>query len=601
MEKKVSLAAVRSLVTNSRRTMMIVWPERPWLIVSLAASFVAVSLLPFISSGAEGLFINELVTAAAAATVTTKLALLAGAIIAAGLLSAVLAQVQGYVGKLFWWFLEATFYLKMNAKMASLDLATVEDPSKNDLFAKVRENGFWRIQNFVERQFYVAQNLLEIGLASAILLAADWWVLPLVVATAAPSLVVELAYGREVWGINTSSSQVRRRFWEYNRHFVQLSSLIEMKIFRSASFLYGRMDQLLKQFRNAERGNEHTRLLRGIAATTLAQVGTGAAVAGLAVAVVRGHIQVGTFVFFLATLRQLRQSLASLFFNVGKQYEDNLFVNDIFTVMDMAQHLPEPASPKRLPAATPNIAFENVAFGYPGTDAEVLQGINLKIPAGTKVAIVGENGAGKSTLIKLLCRIYDPTSGRITASGVDLRDLEQEQWHARLGALFQGFPEYDLSVREAIGISKTDREPTDRLVRAAAERSGADEFIGQWPNGYDQQLGKKFEGGREPSHGQKQKLALARVFFRDSQIIILDEPTASIDAEAEMRIFEQLENLPADRTAFLISHRFSTVRNADLICVVEGGTISEQGTHDELIARGGTYARLFKLQAAGYQ
>jgi ATP-binding cassette subfamily B protein len=505
------------------------------------------------------------------------------------------------MSKVFWWLIEATFFLRLNAKLANLDIATLEDPSKNDLFAKVRENGVWRIQNFVERQFYVAQNVLEVCVAAAILVAAEWWVLPVVVVTAVPSLLVEMRYGREVWGIHSAGAQTRRHFWEYNRHFTSIASLIEMKIFRSAAFLYGRMDQLLRTFRSAEQKNERAKLLRSVAALSVAQLGAGAAIIGLATAVIHGDIKVGTFVFFLATLGQLRQSLSGLFNNVARQYEDNLFVDDIFTVLDLPPHLPQTTSPTKLKATTPDIAFENVGFTYPDSDTPALHDVNLNVPAGTKVAIVGENGAGKSTLIKLLCRFYDPTEGKVIVNGENLNSLDQTAWHGRLGALFQGFPEYDLPVREAIGISNINVKPTDKLVKAAAERSGAAEFIERWPNGYDQQLGKRFDNGREPSHGQWQKIALARVFFRDSQVIILDEPTASIDAEAEARIFEQLEQLPNDRTVFLISHRFSTVRNADLICVVDRGTITEQGSHDELVALGGTYARLFNLQAAGYQ
>ena len=247
------------------------------------------------------------------------------------------------------------------------------------------------------------------------------------------------------------------------------------------------------------------------------------------------------------------------------------------------------------------IVFDNVSFSYPGAGKPTLKNISLKITAGEKIALVGSNGAGKTTLIKLLCRFYDPTEGKITVNGRDLKEIKLESYYSMIGVLFQEYSNYRLLVKEAIGVGRASaRMNLDKIIKAA-EQSDADLFISKWADKYEQQLGKEYTCGVEPSIAQWQKLALARAFYRDPNIYILDEPTSSIDGEAEAKIFEKLGQLPADRTVILISHRFSTVRKANRIVVMEDGAITENGTHEELLANDRTYARLFKLQAKGYQ
>ncbi len=231
----------------------------------------------------------------------------------------------------------------------------------------------------------------------------------------------------------------------------------------------------------------------------------------------------------------------------------------------------------------------------------MLKDFSLAIAAGEKIAIVGANGAGKTTLIKLLCRFYDPAGGVITVGGKNIQDIDLESWYQQFGVLFQDYAQYHFMVKDVIKVGDMGARGTPEKVRAAAQASEADAFIAEWEKAYEQMLGKQFTGGVEPSIGQWQKLALARAFYRDPRVLILDEPTSSIDAESEAKIFEKLEQLPKDRTVILISHRFSTVRQANRICVIEDGRLAELGTHEELLALGGTYARLFNLQARGYR
>ncbi len=307
-----------------------------------------------------------------------------------------------------------------------------------------------------------------------------------------------------------------------------------------------------------------------------------------------------TFIF--ASIQDLRQSLSGLFSNLGRQYQDNLFVSDVFKLLDTEPVIKKPFKGIILnPDKTPEVVFDNVSFSYPGTNKAVLKNFSLKINPGEKIALVGINGAGKTTLIKLLCRFYDPDEGKITLDGHDLKDIDPESWYYQVGAIFQDYAKYHFIVKEAIAIGRTGATSSIEKVKEAAKAGEADVFIEEWEKKYEQMLGKEFTEGVEPSIGQWQKLALARTFYRDPKVLILDEPTSSIDAEAEAKIFEKLEALPRDRTVILISHRFSTVRQADKIGVIEDGQLKELGSHEDLLKINGTYAHLFTLQAKGYQ
>lgn len=318
--------------------------------------------------------------------------------------------------------------------------------------------------------------------------------------------------------------------------------------------------------------------------------------------VIAESILIGTFTFFLASIGGLRQSLSGFFGNLGRQYHDGLFIGDVFALLDLKEVVERPKSGIRLdPAKTPEIRFENVSFSYPGAGRATLKDFSLVILPGEKVALIGINGAGKTTFVKLLCRFYDPDDGKILIDGHDLRDIDLESWYTLLSVLFQDYAKYHFIVKEAIAVGRIESKFSLERVKDAAKTSEADVFIEELARGYEQKLGKEFTGGIEPSVGQWQKLALARTFYRDPAILVLDEPTSSIDAEAEAHIFERVEALSQNRTVILISHRFSTVRHASKIAVIEDGTVTELGTHDALLEFKGTYARLFYLQARGYK
>ena len=298
----------------------------------------------------------------------------------------------------------------------------------------------------------------------------------------------------------------------------------------------------------------------------------------------------------------MQQQFQELLGGLSSMYENNLYLSTLFDLLAFEPRIQAPESP--LPVArrfTRGIEFRDVTFTYPGRDEPALEHVSFTIELGETVALVGRNGAGKTTIVKLLTRLYDPDAGQILVDGVDVREYDPAELRREVGVIFQDYVTYYLSARENIGVGRLEElDDLERIDRAAAQ-SGADAVVAQLPEGYDTLLGKWFDQGHQLSGGEWQKVALARAFMRDAQILILDEPTASLDAQAEYEIFARMKELTSDKTALFISHRFSTVRLADRILVLEGGAIIEQGTHDELLLQNGRYAEFFNLQAASYR
>jgi ATP-binding cassette subfamily B protein len=317
---------------------------------------------------------------------------------------------------------------------------------------------------------------------------------------------------------------------------------------------------------------------------------------------VAGAITLGDMTLYLGVFRGSQGMFQGILGGINQLYENGLFMSNLFAFLSLEPQMV--AASQALPAPSKfrhGIEFRNVSFRYMGQETWALRNINLTIRPGEKIALVGLNGAGKTTLIKLLTRLYDPTEGQILVDGVDLRDYDLNSWRNQIGVIFQDFVRYHLSAGENIGLGQVEALGDLPRIAGAAAKSGADEIIARLPEGYETTLGRWFWRGRELSGGEWQKMALARAFMRDCELLVLDEPTAALDAENELRIFQQFRALIADKTAILISHRFSTVRMADRIFVIENGEIAEQGSHAELLAQGGTYARLFTLQAESYR
>ncbi len=335
--------------------------------------------------------------------------------------------------------------------------------------------------------------------------------------------------------------------------------------------------------------------------TTLLEMAVGAVIVFyLMNSVIEKTLAVGTFIFLLGRMNDVRDSLTSIFRNFSVLMGDNKFISDVFKFLSTEKVVK--GGDKIIEEGTPEIEFSNVSFAYPDTKKNVLNDFNFKIKAGEKIAIVGVNGAGKTTLTKLIMRFYDVTKGSISIGGNNIKDIDLSDYYHRVGHLSQNYAHYKLPVNEIIALGNTEVTlDIDRVIESA-KKSGAHEFISAWEKGYDTQLGKEFDDGVEPSVGQWQKLALARMFYKNPQIWILDEPTASIDSVAEMEIFQELENLPEDKTVILISHRFNTVKNANRIMVIEDGEVKEFDSHNKLMKiKNGIYKKLFEMQKKSYE
>src|SRR3989344_5482221 len=600
-EQKLSLFVFREMLGNSARLSAMIWKKNKGSVIALSLVFLIVSVAPFLQSGSRGLLINELIKIVGSSGVSSYLFILVGILILATLIPLILFTIQNYLSKLFWFFLEEKFETLVIQKKGEIDVAIHEDPQQKDLLNKVSEDGTWRVQNFIERQFYIFQNVIEVVIASIILIFSQWWVFLIILIGTLPELIAEVVYGRMVWGIHTGRAETKRKYWELHSHFNSLPSLVELKLFQNTQHFLSTIKELFRNFQLEEKKNEKKKLIHQLIVLCFSQLVIAFAIVYFTMQVVKGNLLIGTLTFILASIGDLRQSLSGLFSNLGRQYQDSLFVTDIFKMLDLRPVVKKPERGIVLDSKqTPEIAFEHVTFSYPGTKKTVLKDFSLKIAPGEKIALVVVNGAGKTTFVKLLCRFYDPDEGKITIDGHDLKEIDLESWYNQFGAIFQDYARYHFIVKEAIAVGRIGVASSLEKVKEAAKASEADTFIEEWEKKYEQMLGKEFTAGTEPSIGQWQKLALARTFYRDPRILILDEPTSSIDAEAEAKIFEKLELLPKDRTVILISHRFSTVRHAHKIIVLENGTISEAGTHKELLKLEGTYARLFKLQARGY-
>ena len=601
-KKKPSLAIFREMARNTVRISGMLWRESKGKVLALAALSVFTALLPFISSGALALLINELVNAVGAHAFTPILIGLVVLFLAANIIPQFLFTWYSYLDRIFWFFLQEKIELLVIERRGAIDLASHEDPKKNDLFQKVNENGVWRVQNFTDRQFYLIQNILQVIIAGIVIFFSEWWLLPLLFIGALPELLEEVIYGTRVWDLMGGRAEARRRFWDIKGHFEDVSLLTELKLFRNTGHFFGIIKELFRSFLDAEMAQERKRLVRRFLVLLASQCVIGIAIVWYITQTVHGFILIGTLTFLLSAIGNLRQGLSGLFQNMGRQYQDSLFVTDVFKLIDIKPVLERKENEIALTTGkTPEIVFDRVSFVYPGAKNFVLRDFSLTIKPGEKIAFVGANGAGKTTIIKLLCRFYDPTEGRITIDGNDLRDINLESWYDDMGALFQEYAHYNFSTKEAIGMGNTRTPLSLSRAKQAAKDSEADVFIRDWEKGYEQMLGKRFSGGIDPSVGQWQKLALARTFYRNPRILILDEPTSSIDPEAEGKIFEKLEALPGDITVILISHRFSTVRQANRIVVLKDGTIEEQGTHRDLMKLKGDYARLFTMQAKSYR
>lgn len=567
-------------------------------LTSLAASF------PFIRSGALALMINNLVSAVKTGrgTVTERDIILLAVYVASALLPSLIVTIKRYLTARMNFFMQEQYEIAILQQQGNLDAARHEDKEFSDLFNRVTENGVWRLQNFLLRLMDGWDDVIGVIIAIVVLGISNWIVLLTIIIATIPELVAEGKYGQRIFNLLSASSEIRRRYFDLRRHFYSVGNIIELKLFQNVPHFVGLIRDMFSGLLKEQADAEGFKMRQRFVTLTISQAAISFATIWFFISVLHGNIQIGTLTFLLSSIGQLRSSLSNFFSILGMQYQDSLFVSDLFKYLDTEPMVRPPQNGIRVAAdIAPEIIFEDVTFGYPDMPKPVLKDFNLRIVPGEKLALVGINGAGKTTVVKLLGRFYDPQEGRILVNGHDLRDIDLDSWYHIVGALFHDYANYRFIVRDSISVGRAGKESDLGKVVEAAKAAEADAFILEWEKQYEQMLGKSFTNAMEPSVGQWQKLALARTFYRDPRVLILDEPTAAVDAEAEAKIFERIQQVSSGRTTILISHRFSTVRQADRIAVIKDGGVSELGTHEELIKHDSDYARLFKQQAKGYQ
>jgi len=484
---------------------------------------------------------------------------------------------------------------------ATLDLAQFEDAEVYDHLERARRQTVGRVGLFT-MLLGTAQDLITlVSLASVLLLQLPWLLLLLTVAVL-PAFLGEAHFASLGYSLLFQWTP-ERRLLDYLRYMgASDESAKEVKLFGLSDFLVGRYASLSEKFYQE---NKNLAVRRNLVSTLLVTVGTLGYYGAYAVIIYRtvmGDFTIGTLTFLAGSFRQSRGLIQSVLISLSSIYEQSLYLSDLFTFFDVQPSVV--SKPGARPVSRPlqaGFRFENVGFRYPGSQRWAVRGLSFAFEPHERIALVGENGAGKTTLVKLLARLYDPDEGRILLDGVDLRDYDLDSLRRNIGIIFQDFVRYDFILRENIGVSQIEALDDDARIREAATRSLADSVAQRVPQGYDQMLGKRFDNGVELSGGEWQKVALARAYMREAQVLILDEPTAALDARAEYEVFLRFAELTKGRMAVLISHRFSTVRMADRILVLKGGELVDDGTHAELVARGGLYAELFSLQAAGYR
>jgi ATP-binding cassette subfamily B protein len=484
---------------------------------------------------------------------------------------------------------------------AMLDLAQFEDAEVYDHLERARRQTVGRVGLFT-LLLGTAQDLITlISLASVLLLQLPWLLLLLTVAVL-PAFLGEAHFASLGYSLLFQWTP-ERRLLDYLRYMgASDESAKEVKLFGLSDFLVGRYASLSEKFYQE---NKTLAVRRNLVSTLLVTVGTLGYYAAYAVIIYRtvmGDFTIGTLTFLAGSFRQSRGLIQSVLLSLSSIYEQSLYLSDLFTFFDVQPSVVSKPGARPLPRPLhAGFRFENVGFRYPGSERWAVRGLTFSFEPHERIALVGENGAGKTTLVKLLARLYDPDEGRILLDDVDLRDYDLDSLRKNIGIIFQDFVRYDFILRENIGVSQIEALGDEARIREAAQRSLADSVVTRVPHGYDQMLGKRFDNGVELSGGEWQKVALARAYMREAQVLILDEPTAALDARAEYEVFLRFAELTKGRMAVLISHRFSTVRMADRILVLKGGELVDDGTHEELVARGGLYAELFSLQAAGYR
>lgn len=595
------LQSVRESLRHTGKTLVLVWRSSPAMSLVLAGLTVVASALP-LGVAYAGKRIMDAVVARSSRDALRWVVIELAVIALQALGQRGLALVRQLLGAR----LAIDINVQILEKALALDLRHFEDPEFYDQLTRARREASSRPVSVVSESFQLVQNVLTLGGYVALLVQFSGWAVVGLLIAAIPGTLAEIRFSGQAFRLRNWRSPDSRRLMYLEYVLANDAHAKEVKLFGLGPLLLGRYRELGETFYQEDRT---LAVKRAGWAFALSLFGTAAfygCYAVMAITAALGRMTIGNLTLYVVAFRQGQQAFQSILTAIGGMYEDNLYMSNLFSFFAIPVEGQSPAAlgpPPHLEGGPlAGIRFENVGFRYPGKEEWAIRGLDLHIPPKQSVALVGHNGAGKTTLIKLLTRLYQPTEGRILLDGRDLRSWSDPDLRQRIGVIFQDFNQYQFTVQENVSFGSVEHLEDELRVRRAVDRGGADEVVKGLGQGLQTPLGRWFKDGSELSGGQWQKVALARAFMREeADILVLDEPTAALDAEAEHQLFERFRALAKDRTTLLISHRFPTVRMADRILVLDGGRIVEDGPHQQLIAAGGGYARMFALQAEGYR
>ena len=587
---------------NLQQAMMLAWAASPRLLTRFTLLGMFNAIMPPISVYLSARLVNVIAGAHEHATTFRAILPIIIGLWVTIVIQRALGAYIGYSRNLYVRRVELEAERRLLAKAATIDMGHFDNSDWYDRLSRAKRDVSWRPGDLTWSVLGLSGNIVTIVLMSGLLASLHWLLVVLALAASFLSMAIESRVTAKLYKYYYKETPEERERQYIGDLFVQSRTIKEIRAFVLGDYLLGRYRKLSEDlFRQREQifaSSKRIYMLSGIVAGTV----LGLAYVFVAFRGIAGTISPGAVVLVIGAFTAVSGTLGQITSTFVSVDQHTAFLEDYFSFLAIGPLVPVPARPRVLPAGKiDGIDFDGVSFSYPGGSGNALQDLDLHIRSGELLALVGENGAGKSTLVKLLLRFYDVQKGSIRVGGIDVREMDPEQLRGRIGVLFQDYATYELSVRENILMGWPYQEASDEQIAKALRDSRSEWLVNKLPNGLDSKVGRLFEGGHDLSGGEWQRLALARIMYRNADIWILDEPTSSLDPEAEAAIFTELKENLKGRIGIVISHRFSTVRIADRIAVIADGRVAELGSHEELVAAGGRYAELFELQAAGYR
>jgi len=615
--------SVRGTAAALPRVIRLVWDASPAITTGLFAVTVIAGIIPAISAYMSKLLVNAVVlgievhnhpnTVADAVrfdfgpirtpvfTTVNGIIFIAVVQLLIFALIAFLSTARNITQQLLQNAVSMRIQLMVMEKAASLDLAFYEDPASYDLLRRAQTDSINRPVLMISTAFGLVQTGLTFVTMIALLVVVSPLLALLALLSPVPAFIADTRYGWRGYNIARWGSRLLRRMNYLVTLLTTDSYAKEVKLFGLGRYFIDRYRLIGNAYYGRQRRQVVRRYLVGFLWGNLSTIATSVTYLYVALQAIIGKLTLGDLTLYTTAAQSVQNSIQGILGGFSGMYEHNLYLSNLFELMETTSALPAPAKPVPVPnPVRGEIRFDRVSFAYPGAAENALTDLSFTVDAGETIAIVGRNGAGKTTLFKLICRLYDPTDGRILIDGIDIRDVEPAELRAQIGGMFQDYVTYQATAAENIGLGHLDAIADREAILKASRQAGSDGLIAGLPQGYETALGKWFDAGVNLSGGEWQKVALARAFMRDARILLLDEPTSALDAQAEYELFERIHSLTRGRTAVYISHRFSTVRRADRILFLEHGRLVEQGTHEQLMRLNGRYARLFRLQASAY-